>query len=76
MKKQLIAEAEALSKRIRLEAEQAALLEVEKAKVQLLEALIKDAIAATKEQLSSKVSAEDQSRLQTEFISHLQAVQK
>ncbi|MEZ0390804.1 MAG: hypothetical protein ACAH59_01220 [Pseudobdellovibrionaceae bacterium] len=76
MKKQLIAEAEALSKRIREEAEQAARLEVEKAKRNLRETLIKDSLSMARSQLSTKVTAEDHQRLQTDFLSHIQAVQK
>lgn len=76
MKKQLISEAETLSKRIREEAEQSARLEVQRAKSQLRESLIKDSVEAAKGQLGTKVSAEDQKRLQSDFISNIQAVQK
>ena len=76
MKKQLIADAEALSERIREEAERAAALEIEKAKAQLREMLIKEAVVATRAHLSAKVSTEDQQRLQSDFVNHLQAVQK
>lgn len=76
MKKQLIAEAEALSKRIREEAEQSARMEIQRAKNQLREALIRDSVEAAKGQLGTKVSAEDQKRLQSDFISNIQAVQK
>lgn len=76
MKKQLIADAEALSNRIREEAERTAQLEVEKAKIHLREALIKESIAAAKTQLTSKVSSEDQRRLQSDFVNHLEAVEK
>jgi F-type H+-transporting ATPase subunit b len=76
MKKQLIAEAEVLSKRIRQEAEEAARNEVEKAKNQLRESLIRESLEMAKSQLASKVTPEDHKRLQTEFISNIQAVQK
>lgn len=76
MKKQLIADAETLSKRIRIEAEQAAQLEIERAKSQIREALIRESIKAAKTQFSSQVSNEDQLRLQSDFVSHLQAVPK
>lgn len=76
MKKQLIAEAEALSKRIREEAHESARLEVEKAKNHLREALIKEALEMAKAQVSSKLTADDHQRLQSDFISHIQAVQK
>lgn len=76
MKKQLIAEAEALSKRIRDEAEITARLEVEKAKNHLKETLIKESLEAARNQLASKVTAEDHQRLQSNFITNIQAVQK
>ncbi len=76
MKNQLIAEANAISKRLREEAIAAAKLEVEKAKNSLREELIKESFALAKESLESKVSTEDHSRLQGEFINNIQAVQR
>lgn len=76
MKKQMIAEAEALSKRIRDEAQEAARLEVEKARIQIREALIKESLQSARAQLSEKVTSEDHQRLQANFINKIQAVQK
>lgn len=76
MKKQLVAEAEALSKRIRDEAQESARIEIEKAKTHLREALIKESLEIAKAQVSSKLTADDHKRLQSDFISHIQAVQK
>ncbi len=76
MKKQLIADAEATAKRIRDEAASAAKLEVERAKSELREMLIKESLEASRQQLSSKISADDHKRLQTDFIQNIQAVQK
>jgi F-type H+-transporting ATPase subunit b len=76
MKKQLVAEAEAISKRIREEAQEAARLEVEKAKRNLRETLIKESLEVARNQLGTKVTAEDHKRLQSDFLSHIQAVQK
>jgi len=76
MKKQLIAEAETLSKRIREEAQEAAKHEVQKAKNDLRETLLKEAMESARAQLSTKVTAEDHKRLQSDFLSHIQAVQK
>jgi F-type H+-transporting ATPase subunit b len=76
MKKQLIAEAEAASKRIRDEAATAAKLEVDRAKIQLREALIKEALELSRQNLASKVTADDHKRLQSDFIQNIQAVQK
>ncbi len=76
MKKQLLAEAEALSKRIREEAEISAKFESERAKNQLRENLIKESIELAKAQLGSKVTVEDHQRLQEEFISNIQGAQR
>ncbi len=76
MKKQMLADAEEMSKRIRDEAAAAAKLEVDRAKVQLRESLIKEALEVSRQNLSSKVTAEDHKRLQTDFIQNIQAVQK
>ena len=76
MKKQLIAEAEALSKRIREEAQEAARLEAEKAKNQIREALIKESLETARTQLTARVTPEDHQRLQSHFINNIQAVQK
>lgn len=76
MKKQLIAEAEAISKRIRDEASEAARIEVEKAKAHLRDTLVRESLQMARTQLSSKVTPEDHQRLQSDFINHIQAVQK
>ncbi len=76
MKKQLIAEAEALSKKIKEEAALAAKLEVEKAKRDLRASLVQDSIESARTNLNTKVSSDDQQRLQSNFISNIQAVQK
>ncbi len=76
MKKQLIAEADAISKRIREEAEEAARIEVEKAKGQLRDTLIQESLKMARSQITTKVTPEDHQRLQSDFINHIQAVQK
>jgi F-type H+-transporting ATPase subunit b len=76
MKKQMISDGEAMSKRIREEAASSAKLEVERAKTQLRETLIKEALEVTRQQLSSKITTEDHKRLQTDFIQNIQAGQK
>ena len=75
MRKQLLVEAEALSRRIREEAASSAQLEVERAVNTLRTQLIRESVEATRIQLS-KVSSEDQSRLQGNFISNIEAVQR
>ena len=76
MKKQLISEAESISKRIRSEAELAAHLEVEKAKNQLREMLINESLKVARGEINQKVTAADHQRLQSDFINHIQVVQK
>lgn len=76
MKKQMIADAEAMSKRLREEAASAAKLEVERAKNELRQMLIKESLETSRQQLSSKVTAEDHKRLQTDFIQNIQVGQK
>jgi F-type H+-transporting ATPase subunit b len=76
MKRQMVADAEAMSKRLREEAAAAARLEVERAKNELREMLIKESLEASRQQLASKVTAEDHKRLQTDFIQNIQAGQK
>jgi len=75
LKKQLIEEAHTISKRIKSEAENAAKLEIEKAKNHLREQMIIEAVKLTRNQLNTKVSSEDHKRLQGDFIESIQAVQ-
>ena len=74
MKKALIAEAHAVSKRIQEEAESAAKLEATKAKHQLREQMIRDAAEIASRQIEEKISVDDQKRLQGDFIEHIQVV--
>jgi F-type H+-transporting ATPase subunit b len=76
MKKALIAEADAISKRVQDEAQNSVHMEIERAKNQLRDQIVKDSIAVARAQLSSKVSPEEHQRLQGEFINHMQGVQK
>jgi F-type H+-transporting ATPase subunit b len=75
MKKNLVAEAEALSRRLHNEAEKSVVMEVERAKGHLREHVIQESVAAARAQLASKVSQEDHQRLQGEFINHMQETQ-
>lgn len=74
MRNAMIAEARALSEKIRKEAEAAARLEVEKAKNQLRSKLIHESLTLARSQIGQKVSADDHKRLQDNFISNIQAV--
>ena len=51
-------------------------MEVEKAKNQLREALITEALGVARSHISQKVTVEDHQRLQSDFIHNIQAVQK
>lgn len=75
LKKQLIMEAQTISSRIKSEAENAAKVEIEKAKNMIRQELIKESVNMTRQQISTKVSEDDHKRLQGDFIDSIQAVQ-
>lgn len=76
LKKQIITEAENLSKRLKDDAAQTAHAEVMRAKKEIRESLIKQATETAKEQIEQQVSAADHERLQSNFIQNIQVVQK
>jgi F-type H+-transporting ATPase subunit b len=76
LRKQLVADAEAASKRIKEEAKASAELEVTKAKNQLRDYLIRQSLEATRGQLANKITAEDHQRLQSDFVNNVQGAQK
>ena len=59
-------DAEAMSKKIQEDAKNTAANEVDRAKKQLREELLKDAVLTARKDLSSQVSSSDQQRLQDE----------
>ena len=75
MRKQLVVDAEASSKRIKEDAKSTADLEIFKAKNQLRDYLIKQSLESARGQLQ-KVSPEDHQRLQAEFVNNVQGAQK
>jgi F-type H+-transporting ATPase subunit b len=75
MRKQLVSDSEAASKRIKEDAKATAELEVFKAKNLLRDYLIKQSLESARGQLQ-KVSPEDHQRLQSEFVSNVQGAQK
>lgn len=75
LRNQLLADAQTLSKRIQEEAKNAAANEVDRAKRQLREELLKEAMLAAKKDLEGQVSSSDQQRLQDQFISNIKTVQ-
>ena len=72
MKTQMLAEAEALSKRIREEAKLAAQLEFERAKNKLREDVLRASFEAARASLGSKVSTDEHRRLEGEFLNKIQ----
>lgn len=74
-KNSLIAEAQNISKRIKEEAATVAKLELEKAKNQIRTQILNESMNLAKTELDKSVSADDQKKLQGEFINNMQAVQ-
>lgn len=75
MRTQMIQEAHSLVTKIKAEAQVTAKLELERAKSQLKEQIIKEAFELSKRDLSSKATFDDQRKLQEDFISKVQVVQ-
>lgn len=75
-KAQLLEEANSLSNRLKVEAELAAKIEVEKAKNNLREELIKQSFVLATEDLKGSVNNEEQNKLQNEFIQSVRVVQQ
>lgn len=76
LKRQLIAEAESTSVRLKNEAKSAARAEIQKAKDSIRAALISESIKEARQKFQSGVSADDQTQLELKFLSNIQAVQK
>lgn len=73
--KQILADADVMAKRLHAEAELAAKIELQRAKNELREILVKEAFELSKKDITSKATAEDQKRLQKEFISKVEVAQ-
>lgn len=76
LRNSLIAEANALSKRIHDESHAAAALEIEKAKVAIRQQMIEEATKLAQSQISGMVSNDDHARLNKEFIQNIEVVQR
>lgn len=72
---QMLKEAEELSKKIKIEAEQAAKLEFEKAKIAIRTQMVEEAVGMAKQQISTQITQEDHKNLESEFINNMRAVQ-
>lgn len=74
LKKQITDEAEQVSKRIREEAELTTKLEVQRAQKELRHQLLNDSVEAARIVLTKDIGANDQQKLQKEFINHIEVV--
>jgi F-type H+-transporting ATPase subunit b len=75
LKRQILRDAESLAKKLKDEAILSSKIEIERAKHQLKEQLIREAFELSKKDLSSKATSDDQKKLQEDFISKVQVVQ-
>ncbi|MNL12602.1 ATP synthase subunit b [compost metagenome] len=72
VRKQILAESQDVSKRIREEAELTARLEIQRAQKELREQLLKDSLSAARTVLTKDLGANDQQKLQNEFINNIE----
>lgn len=72
MKAQILAEAQALSGKIKSEAELTAKVEMQKAESQLKTQLLTESIAAAKMILTKDINSQDHEKLQNEFVKHVE----
>ncbi len=75
LKEQMTADANALAKRIKDEAELTVRLEVERAQAQLKQQLLKDSVDAARMVLAKDVNSADHAALQSQFSKNIEAVQ-
>ncbi|KYG68962.1 ATP synthase subunit B [Bdellovibrio bacteriovorus] len=71
MKKQILDEANEVTKRIRQDAELTAKLEVQRAQNELRNQLLKDSMEAARTVLTKDIGSADQQKLQKDFINHV-----
>lgn len=71
LRKQIISDAEAAVKKLQQDTEQSLMVELSKAKRQLREELIREAIIQARAVMNSKVSQEDHRRLEGNFIENM-----
>jgi F-type H+-transporting ATPase subunit b len=74
MKQKLMAEAQILSKKLEEDAHRSVGFEIEKAKSELRDQLLADAVTASREALKKTVGSTESKRLQTEFADKIQVV--
>lgn len=75
LKKQILADADAMVARLKAEAQAAAQIEIQRAKNELREQLLTDSFEKAKKDISAKATVEDQVRLQQDFINKVGVAQ-
>ncbi len=73
--KQIITDAEIMAKKLKHEAEQASLIEIQRVKNELRDQLTREAFELSRKDIHAKATAADQKRLQQDFINKVQVVQ-
>jgi F-type H+-transporting ATPase subunit b len=74
LRKRIVREAQELSAKLKEDAQRTAEIELQRAKTELREEVLTQAVTAAKAVLSEKIAEGDQKRLQTEFVDKIQAV--
>jgi F-type H+-transporting ATPase subunit b len=74
LRKRIVREAQELSAKLKEDAQRTAEIELQRAKTELREEVLAQAVTAAKSVLSEKIAEGDQKRLQTEFVDKIQAV--
>ncbi|MBX3041441.1 MAG: ATP synthase F0 subunit B [Bdellovibrionaceae bacterium] len=74
LKKQMILSANEIATRIRKEAETTSQVEIMRARRELHEQFAQDAVTAARTALSSDISAQDQAKLQGDFVKNIEGV--
>lgn len=74
LRKQMIRDAEETAARVKHEAETTVQIEIQRAKQELREQFVREAVAAARTVLTKDVGNQDQQRLQTDFMKNIQAV--
>lgn len=74
LRKKILREAEELSVRMKEDARRTAEIELQRAKTELREEVLAQAVTAAKQILSEKIAETDQKRLQSEFVEKIQVV--
>lgn len=73
LRKRIVREAQELSLKLKEDAKRTAEIELQRAKNELREEVLSQAVTAAKAVLSEKIADTDQKRLQTEFVEKIQA---